>query len=153
MSGCFRFGDFELDLTAYALRRAGERIKLEKIPMDVLILLVGAAGALVRRDEMQAALWGSNVFIEHDAAINTAVRKIRQALGDDAEKPRFVETVVGKGYRFIAPVEHRIPDSSSRSAEISSAGTPAHASTSITHPYPGVMHASRYDPTRQFSKI
>lgn len=105
MSGCVRFAEFELDLAAYALRKGGERVRLEKMPMEVLIRLVRADGALVERGEIRAALWGSDVFVEHDAAINTAVRKIRQALGDDPEKPRFVETVVGKGYRFVASVE------------------------------------------------
>src|SRR6476660_9369630 len=66
---------------------------------------LAAAGTLLDRRDIQASLWGSDVFVEHDAATNTAVRKIRQALGDDADKPRFVETVVGKGYRFIASVE------------------------------------------------
>jgi DNA-binding winged helix-turn-helix (wHTH) protein len=102
MSGSFRFGELELDVAAYVLRRAGQRIKLEKIPMEVLVLLVQKAGVLVNRTEIQAALWGSDVFVDQDAAINTAIRKIRRALGDDAEHPRFVETVVGKGYRFIA---------------------------------------------------
>lgn len=105
MSGCVRFAEFELDAAAYTLRREGERVRLEKMPMEVLILLVRAAGALVERGEIRVALWGSDVFVEHDAAINTAVRKIRQALGDDPEKPRFVETVVGKGYRFVACVK------------------------------------------------
>jgi hypothetical protein len=70
--------------------------------MEVLVLLVQKAGVLVNRTEIQSALWGSAVFVDQDAAINTAIRKIRRALGDDAEHPRFVETVVGKGYRFIA---------------------------------------------------
>jgi len=105
MSGSFRFGEFELDVAAYVLRRAGERIKLEKIPMEVLVLLVQKAGVLVNRAEIQAALWGADVFVDHDAAINTAIRKIRRALGDDAERPQFVETMVGKGYRFIASLE------------------------------------------------
>jgi DNA-binding winged helix-turn-helix (wHTH) protein len=107
MSGSFRFGEFHLDIAAYALSRAGKRIRLEKMPMELLILLVGNAGTLVDRSTIQAALWGSDVFVEHDSAINTAVRKIRQALDDDADKARFVETVVGKGYRFIAPIEGR----------------------------------------------
>lgn len=104
MSGRFRFADFELDVDAYALRRADQRVKLERIPMEMLILLVTQAGALVPRGDIRASLWDPDVFVDHDAAISTAIRKIRQALGDDAEKPRFVETVVGKGYRFIAPV-------------------------------------------------
>jgi len=105
MPGSFRFAEFELDMAAYALCRRGKRIKLEKLPMEVLILLVREAGALVERPQLQAALWGSDVFVEHDSAINTAIRKIRRALGDDADRPRYVETVVGKGYRFIARID------------------------------------------------
>src|SRR5215204_5478223 len=104
MSGSFNFGEFELDVAAYALRRRGQRVKLEKIPMELLVLLVRKAGILITRTEVQAALWRSDVFVDQDAAINTAIRKIRRALGDDAEHPRFVETVVGKGYRFMAPL-------------------------------------------------
>ena len=126
MPAGFRFAEFELDLAAYALRRRNEPIKLEKVPMEVLILLVRSAGALVERREIQAALWGADLFVEHDSAINTAIRKVRQALDDDADKPRFVETVVGKGYRFIAPVEIHRPDSSTRQNEIEAA-TPASA--------------------------
>jgi DNA-binding winged helix-turn-helix (wHTH) protein len=106
-SACFRFGDFELDVVAYVILRDGARIQLEKMPMDALILLVENAGTLVRRGQIEAALWAPDVFVERDSAINTAIRKIRQALGDDADTPRFIETVVGKGYRFIAPVERR----------------------------------------------
>lgn len=118
MSGGFRFGEFELDVAAYALRRADQRIKLEKIPMEVLILLVRRAGILVNRAEVQAALWGSDVFVDQDAAVNTAVRKIRRALGDDAEHPRFIETVVGKGYRFIAPLEPHGADASLEGSDV-----------------------------------
>jgi DNA-binding winged helix-turn-helix (wHTH) protein len=110
MSGSFGFGEFELDVAAYTLSRTGHRIKIEKIPMEVLILLVRRAGILVNRTEIQAVLWGSDVFVDQDAAMNTAIRKIRRALGDDAEHPRFVETVVGKGYRFIAPVAPQSAD-------------------------------------------
>jgi len=104
MSRSFCFGEFELDVAAYALRRRGQRVKLEKIPMELLVLLVGRAGILITRTEVQAALWRADLFVDQDAAINTAIRKIRRALGDDAEHPRFVETVVGKGYRFMAPL-------------------------------------------------
>src|SRR5688572_28126489 len=107
MGGSFRFGVFELDVAAFALRQDGTRVRLEKIPMEVLVLLVENAGTLVDRGRIQAALWSRDVFVERDAAINTAMRKIRQALGDDAGEPRFVETVVGKGYRFVAPVDRR----------------------------------------------
>lgn len=101
----FRFAEFELDVAAYALRHRGESVKLERIPMEVLILLVERAGTLVERSEIQTQLWGAEIFVEHDAAINTAIRKIRHALGDDAARPQLVETVVGKGYKFIAPLE------------------------------------------------
>jgi len=103
VAGPFRFGDFELDVAAFTLRREGTPVRLERIPMEVLVLLVEHAGTLVARDSIHAALWGSDVFVDRDAAINTAMRKIRKALGDDADRPRFVETVVGKGYRFVAP--------------------------------------------------
>ena len=114
VSDTFTFGEFELDVAAFSLRRAGERLKLEKIPMEVLILLVSRKGALVGRKEIRESLWGPRVFVEHDSAINTAIRKIRHALHDDADMPRFVETVVGKGYRFIASVAGRSPASDSR---------------------------------------
>lgn len=110
MASSFRFGEFELDGAAYTLSRTGHRIKIEKIPMEVLILLVQRAGILVNRTEIRADLWNSDVFVDQDAAINTAIRKIRRALGDDAEHPRFVETVVGKGYRFVAPVAAQSAD-------------------------------------------
>ena len=128
MSRSLRFGDYELDLAAYALRRAGQPVKLEKIPMEVLILLAQRAGALLSRSELQAALWGAHVFVDRDAAINTAIRKIRQALGDDAARPRFVETVVGKGYRFVASVESwsaasHVRDSTAEATNPPSAGS------------------------------
>ena len=100
----YRFEDFQLDLARYELRRNGHTLKLERIPMELLILLVGRNGELVSRDEIIEKLWGRDVFIETELGINTAVRKIRQTLGDDPERPRFVQTVVGKGYRFVAQV-------------------------------------------------
>lgn len=109
MSREFRFGAFELDVAAYVLRRAGVPIKLEKLPMEVLILLVRSAGDLVERSALRNHVWGSDVFVDQDAAINTAIRKIRRVLGDDSERPRFIETVVGKGYRFIADIEDTAP--------------------------------------------
>ena len=104
VAGSFRFGDFELDVAAFTLRREGIPVRLEKIPMEVLVLLVAHAGTLVLRDSIHAALWGSDVYLDRDAAINTAMRKIRKALGEDVYRPRFVETVVGKGYRFVGPI-------------------------------------------------
>jgi DNA-binding winged helix-turn-helix (wHTH) protein len=79
-------------------------LRLEKLPMELLILLVQRRGELVSRDDIAGCLWGKDVFLDVDHSINTAIRKIRVALRDDPEKPRFVETVVGKGYRFAATV-------------------------------------------------
>ena len=97
-------GDIELDLGRYELRRQGRRVKLEKKPMELLIFLVGRREQLVSRQEIVAKLWRSDLFIDTEPNINNIVRKIRTALGDDSEKPRFLETVVGKGYRFTGPV-------------------------------------------------
>ncbi len=99
-----KFNDFELDERAYELRRSGRVLKLERIPMDLLCLLVRNAGQLVGRDTIIENLWGKGVFLDTDNSINTAVRKIRQILDDDPRNPRFVHTVPGKGYRFAAPV-------------------------------------------------
>jgi TolB-like protein/DNA-binding winged helix-turn-helix (wHTH) protein len=98
-----KFADFELDSARYELRRAGHVLKLEKIPMELLILLVVRNGNLVSREEIVDHLWGNDVFVDTGHGINTAIGKIRRALGDDPEQPRFVQTVTGKGYRFIAP--------------------------------------------------
>ncbi|HEY6358960.1 MAG TPA: winged helix-turn-helix domain-containing protein, partial [Vicinamibacterales bacterium] len=93
--------EIELDLGRYELRRSGRRIKLEKKPMELLILLVRRRDQLVSRTDIVAQLWRSNLFVDVELNINNVVRKIRTALGDDSERPRFIETVVGKGYRFV----------------------------------------------------
>jgi len=94
----------ELDLGRYELRRFGRRIKLEKKPMDLLIFLVGRREQLVSREDIVKKLWRSDLFIDTDRNLNNIVRKIRTALGDNSAQPRFLETVVGKGYRFIGPL-------------------------------------------------
>jgi DNA-binding winged helix-turn-helix (wHTH) protein len=99
-----RFQDFELDFRVNQVRRSGRALKLERIPMELLLLLVERRGQVVTREEIIEKLWGKNVFLDTDNAINTAIRKIRQALKDDREQPQFVQTVTGKGYRFIAEV-------------------------------------------------
>jgi DNA-binding winged helix-turn-helix (wHTH) protein/TolB-like protein/Flp pilus assembly protein TadD len=100
----YRFGDFELDLDAFELRRGGELVKLERRPLDLLALLVTQPSRLVRREELIAALWPPKVIIDFDSGLNTLVRKVRAALGDSSEIPTFIETVPGRGYRFIASV-------------------------------------------------
>jgi TolB-like protein/DNA-binding winged helix-turn-helix (wHTH) protein/Flp pilus assembly protein TadD len=101
----FRFNDFELDVAAYQLRRQGRPVRLERQPMDLLILLVARQRQLVTRAEIVDRLWGDGVFVDVETGVHTAVRKIRQALGDSSTTPTFVETVPGKGYRFVADVE------------------------------------------------
>src|SRR5215831_12422131 len=97
-------GSVELDLGRYELRRFGRRVKLERKPMELLIFLVSRREQLVPREEIVKRLWRSDLFIDSERNLNNIVRKIRTALGDDADKPRFIETVIGKGYRFIGPV-------------------------------------------------
>src|ERR1700732_5151210 len=96
--------EMELDLGRYELRRRGRRVKLEKKPMELLIFLVSRREELASRENIVAKLWRSDLFIDTQPNINNIVRKIRAALGDNSTKPRFLETVVGKAYRFIGPV-------------------------------------------------
>ena len=96
-----RFGDFELDPSSFELRRQDRPLKLERIPMELLILLLEKDGQVVSRQEIIERLWGKDVFIDTEHGINTAVRKIRTALREDVERPRFIQTVSGKGYRFL----------------------------------------------------
>jgi TolB-like protein/Tfp pilus assembly protein PilF len=97
----YRFGDFELDPGCFELRRNGRALKLERIPMELLILLVEKEGAVATRQEIVDRLWGKDVFVDTEHGINTAIRKIRRALRDDPERPCFVLTVTGRGYRFV----------------------------------------------------
>ena len=108
-----RFGDFELDVAGYELRGSGRPIRLERQPMDLLIMLVEQRGQLLSREDIVDRLWGKDVFVDVETGVHTAVRKIRRALRDSPEKPAFIETVSGKGYRFIAPVQvvAAVPDS------------------------------------------
>src|SRR2546427_3327796 len=105
MTRSIRFGeDFELDPGAYQLRRSGHPLKLERIPMEILLLLTEQRGQLVSREQIVERIWGKGVHLDTDNSINGAIRKIRQVLKDDPEQPRFILTVTGRGYRFIAPV-------------------------------------------------
>jgi TolB-like protein/DNA-binding winged helix-turn-helix (wHTH) protein len=97
-----KFDEFELDSSRFELRRNGRVLKLERIPMELLLLLLEKDGSVVTRQEIVDRLWGKEVFVDTEHGINTAIRKIRQALKDDPEHPRFVQTVTGKGYRFVA---------------------------------------------------
>jgi DNA-binding winged helix-turn-helix (wHTH) protein len=96
----YKFGEFELDCDRFQLRRNGRVLKLERIPLDLLILLVERDGSVVPRQEIADRLWGKDVFVDTEHGTNTAIRKIRAALSEDADKPRYVLTVPGRGYRF-----------------------------------------------------
>lgn len=103
--GKIRFGDFIVDPRSGELRKNGIRIKLQVQPFQVLQILLEHAGDVVTREELQKRIWPADTFVDFDQGLNNAVRKLRDALGDEAERPRFVETLAKRGYRFIVPVE------------------------------------------------
>lgn len=98
----FCFDDFQLDFTRFQLFRQGKPLRLEGLPLQLLMFLVEHKGELVTREQISSALWSKDVFVDVDQGINTAIRKIRRALGDDAGEPHYLQTVVGRGYRFLA---------------------------------------------------
>jgi cholera toxin transcriptional activator len=103
-----RFGVFELDLSAGELRKSGVKLRLQGQPFQVLALLLERAGDVVTREELQQKLWPSDTFVDFDHSLNTAINKVREALGDSASSPRYVETLARRGYRFIAPVQAEV---------------------------------------------
>ena len=98
-----RFDDFQLDYSRFQLSRRGVPVRLEGLPLQLLMFLVEKRGQLVTREQISSALWGKDVFVDVEQGINTAIRKIRRALADDAGEPQYLQTVVGRGYRFVAP--------------------------------------------------
>ena len=98
-----RFDDFELDYPRFQLYRASKPVRLEGLPLQLLMFLVDKRGQLVTREEISSQLWSKDVFVDVEQGINTAIRKIRRALMDDAGEPQYLQTVVGRGYRFVAP--------------------------------------------------
>jgi cholera toxin transcriptional activator len=104
-----RFGVFELDRDAGELRKSGVKLRLQGQPFQVLTLLLDRAGEVVTREELQQQLWPSDTFVDFDHSLNTAINKVREALGDSASSPRYVETLARRGYRFIASVEKDMP--------------------------------------------
>jgi len=105
-----RFESFELDLRTRELRRDGRLVKMQDLPVRLLALLAARAGEMVTREEIEKALWGEDQFVDFEHGINTAMRKVREALGENPELPRFIETLPRKGYRFIAAVEQVGPE-------------------------------------------
>jgi DNA-binding winged helix-turn-helix (wHTH) protein len=105
VSGVLRFGRFELDLDAQELSRDGRVVHLQPQPFKLLCLLVTQAGRVVTREEIRAALWTGDTFVDFDQGVNYAIRQVRDALGEDGERPAYILTVPRRGYRFIAPVK------------------------------------------------
>ena len=105
--GVLRFGVFEADLDAGELRNGGTKIRMQEQPFQVLGVLLQRAGELVSREELRQQVWGERTFVEFDHALNTAIKKIRIAIGDDAATPQYIETIPKRGYRFIAPVQRQ----------------------------------------------
>src|SRR5580658_781530 len=101
----YRFGPFELDVDRYELRRQGLRLRMAPAPMELLMLLIERRNTLIGREAITARLWSDSNMVDVDQGINTAMRRVREVLRDDPSQPRFIETVVGKGYRFVAEVQ------------------------------------------------
>ena len=99
-----RFGLFEVDLRGRELRRSGVKLKLQEQPFEVLSLLLERPGEVVTREELRDRLWPADTFVDFDHSVNAAIKRLRDALGDSADSPRFVETLHKRGYRFIAPI-------------------------------------------------
>ncbi len=99
-----RFAEFELDFGRFQLYRGGLPVRLEGLPLQLLMFLIEKQGQLVTREQIADALWGKDVFVDVEQGINTAIRKVRLALEDDSAQPQYLQTVVGRGYRFVAAI-------------------------------------------------
>ena len=100
-----RFGIFEVDVRSREVRKQGVRIKLQEQPFHVLKVLLERPGEIVTREELRSQIWSADTFVDFDNSLNTSINKLREALGDSADSPRFIETVPRRGYRFVAPVK------------------------------------------------
>ena len=104
MSGIFRFNDFELDGRSCELRKRGRRLRVQQQPLQILTMLVAAPGDVITREELRERIWGADTHVDFDRGINKAITQLRQLLGDDRARPRFIETLPKRGYRFVADV-------------------------------------------------
>jgi len=130
-----RFGVFELDINSGELRKSGIKLRLQGQPVQVLTLLLERAGDIVTREELRQKLWASDTFVDFDHSLNTAINKVREALGDSASTPRYVETLARRGYRFIAPVQNLSPVEPQASA-VPDASIPAKTLEPVAPPTP-----------------
>jgi len=106
--GAIRFGVFEVDLPAGELRKQGVKIKLQDQPFQLLRILLERRGEVVTREELRQRIWPADTFVDFEGGVNNAVKRLREALGDKADNPRYIETVPRKGYRFIGPLNGQI---------------------------------------------
>lgn len=127
----FRFGIFEADASNGELRRKGIRVKLNAQPFQVLLLLLERPGEVLTREEIASSLWPDGTFVDFEHGLNSAINRIREALGDTAANPRFVETLARRGYRFIAPVERIDATATPQSPQTPPADKAAPSNTSI----------------------
>src|ERR1700735_4329056 len=134
----YRFGPFDLDPNEGTLSRNGVRVRLQDLPYRLLLMLLERRGEIVTREEVRQRLWPENTFVEFDNSLGVAIRKVRDSLNDDAEAPRYVETVPRRGYRFVAPVTMLGPENSTQPEP--SSESPA------AEPLPVVSHVA---PTEQ----
>lgn len=116
MTRRYRFGVFELDSATGELRRNGLRVKLYAQPLQVLLMMLEHPGEMLTREEICRELWPDGTFVDFEHGVNSAVNRLREALGDKASNPRFVETLARRGYRFVAPVERIAPDEEASTA-------------------------------------
>lgn len=131
-----RFGVFEADLAAAELRKSGVRIRLQEQPFQVLVYLLERPGTVVSREELRQRLWPADTFVDFDHSLNTAVNKFREALGDSASSPRYVETLARRGYRFVAPVQPA--ESPVAAPAVPAAGRADHPELEVPLPHRGV---------------
>jgi cholera toxin transcriptional activator len=138
-SGIARFGIFELDFRAGELRKNGARLRLQEQPFQVLAVLLERAGDVVTREDLRQKLWPSDTFVDFDHSLNTAINKVREALGDSASSPLYVETLARRGYRFIAPVQNGSQRENPRTTEQThSAARALHPDLDVPMPHRGV---------------
>jgi len=132
-----RFGAFDADLATGVLRKNGRRVKLQNQPFRVLAILIERGGETVTREELRQALWSTDTFVDFEQSLNAAVAKLRQALGDSADNPRFIETQTRRGYRFIAAVSCAGENGEARNHPTPPAAAPAFVSSQAAVDAPG----------------
>lgn len=142
----YRFGPFELDVRAGELRKQGRLVRLQGQPLEILLALLERPGLIVSRDELRQRLWPGDTFVEFDHSLNTAIKRLRETLGDTATTPRFIETAPRRGYRFLGPVE-AISDVVSAPPPVAAAASPQAQASAPAVPAPAPSPAAAPAPT------